>query len=37
MNTDFIKNLDNQELIEMLLALEELDKEASIKEGEKHE
>ena len=37
MDTDFIKNLDNQELIELLASLETIDEELSKKVGETHE
>ena len=37
MDTNFIKNLDNDSLIELLSTLETLDEELSNKEGEKDE
>ena len=37
MNTDFLKNLNNQDLIELLSSLEQLDIELSEKEGDNNE
>jgi hypothetical protein len=34
MNTDFVKDLDNDSLVELLAALEELDKELDKKEDD---